>query len=232
MILGGRCTRSCRFCGVPAGRPPAVDAGESRRVAAAVRAMGLGHVVITSVTRDDLSDGGAGAWADTIRAIRRAAPAATVEALVPDFLGRQQDQQKVFAARPDILAHNVETVPRLYRLVRPQADYHRSLALLRSAAEATPAAKSGLMVGLGEMHDEVLEVLGDLRSVGVRIVTIGQYLCPSPRRLPVARYVSPAEFDELARRADRLGFEAVACGPLVRSSYRAGRHARAIGLRR
>lgn len=230
MILGDCCTRACGFCGVPRGEPGALDPGEPLRVARAVKAMGVGHAVITSVTRDDLPDGGATAWAETLRVIRREAPAASIEALVPDFLGRSENWQRVFAAGPDILAHNVETVPRLYSAVRPGADYRRSLELLRSAAEATAAAKSGLMVGLGETADEITKVLADLRSVGVDIVTIGQYLRPSRGRLPVARYVRPAGFDALADQARRMGFRAVACGPLVRSSYRAAQLARAVGV--
>ena len=230
MLLGRRCSRSCRFCGVGGGPCEPLDRDEPRRITAAVKAMKLSHVVVTSVTRDDLPDGGAAVWVEAIRQIRRAAPAATIEALVPDFLGRRKNWQEVFAARPDVLAHNVETVPRLYPLVRPAADFDRSLGLLRAAAEANLPAKSGLMVGLGETISEVIETLRSLRCAGVRMVTVGQYLRPSPRHLAVARYVRPAEFDELSRRAADIGFEGVACGPLVRSSYRAEQLARAIGL--
>ncbi len=222
MILGGRCTRSCRFCGVPKGRPDPPDADEPRRVGAAVAAMGLDYVVLTSVTRDDLADGGAAAWAQTIAAVRRAAPVTGIEALVPDFRGRPADFQRVLAARPEVLAHNVETVPRLYELVRPEADYGRSLRLLASAVHAGLTAKSGLMVGLGESGQEILAVLSDLRRAGVRIVMMGQYLRPSPGHMPVDRYVSPSAFQELAAQARAMGFDAVAAGPLVRSSYRAG----------
>ena len=231
MILGGRCSRNCRFCGVPSGGCRAPDRGEPARVAAAAAEMGLAHLVITSVTRDDLPDGGAGIWAETISAVRRRCPGATVEALVPDFLGRREECMAVFAARPDVLAHNVETVPRLYGLVRPRADFQRSLRLLRWAGEDGLVTKSGLMVGLGETDEEVVAVLECLRAAAVRIVTIGQYLRPSRRHLPVARYVHPDGFEQYRRRAEGMGFGAAACGPLVRSSYHADRQARAAGLR-
>jgi len=231
MILGGRCSRGCRFCGVPGGRCDPADADEPRRVAAAVKAMGLEYAVITSVTRDDLPDGGSGLWAETISAVRQACPRAGIEALVPDFQGRGRDQQRVFDARPDVLAHNVETVPRLYPTVRPGARFERSRRLLRAAARAGLNTKSGLMLGLGETMGEVLEVLRRLKAEGVRIVTLGQYLRPSARHLPVARYLTEGEFEELARSARRLGFEAVASGPLVRSSYRAAEHARGLAGR-
>ena len=230
MILGGRCSRDCRFCGVPSGGCLPADPDEPPRVAQAAAAMGLAHVVITSVTRDDLPDGGAGIWAETISAVRRRCGGATVEALVPDFLGRRDDCKTVFAARPDVLAHNVETVPRLHGLVRPQADFGRSLRLLRWAADDGLVTKSGLMVGLGETDDEVVGVLERLRAAGVRIVTIGQYLRPSRRHLPVARYVHPDGFEHYRRQAEGMGFDSAACGPRVRSSYQAARQARAAGV--
>jgi lipoic acid synthetase len=205
------------------------DPGEPERVAGAIRRMDLRHVVLTSVSRDDLPDGGSALWAETIRAVRRTCPRATLEALVPDFSGRRESWEEVFAARPDILAHNVETVPRLYPPARPRADFSRSLMLLESAAARLPT-KSGLMLGLGETPEEVRQVLRRLRSAGVRMVTIGQYLRPGPDRLPVARYVPPGEFDDLAREARVLGFEGVAAGPLVRSSYRAEELAEPAGV--
>jgi len=228
MILGGRCTRACGFCAVPSGPVGPPEADEPARVARATRALGLRHVVITSVTRDDLPDGGAELWARTIRAVRRECPGVTVEALVPDFGGRRRACGRVIAAAPDVFAHNVETVPRLYPQVRPQAQFERSLALLEWAGRAGLTTKSGLMLGMGESRSEVLEVLRRLRQAGVRIVTLGQYLRPAPGRIPVVRYVPPREFDELGARAREMGFEAVASAPLVRSSYRAEVSAAAV----
>ena len=226
MILGGRCSRSCTFCGVDGGECEPPDPGEPARAAEAVAEMGLAHVVITSVTRDDLPDGGAAVWAETIIAVRRRCPETRIEALIGDFLGRREECETVFAAGPDILGHNVETVPRLYAAVRPQADFERSLGVLQWACQAGLVAKSGLMVGLGEDRAEVLEVLRRLRGVGVSIVTMGQYLSPSASHHPVVRYVEPSEFDEYAAAAREMGFAAVASGPLVRSSYQADRQAR------
>ncbi len=233
MILGDRCTRSCGFCSV--GRSDAsaalgctgrdVDADEPRRVAEAAVRLGLRHVVVTSVTRDDLADGGAAHFAATIAALRAALPAATVEVLIPDFLGDAGALSRVLSARPDVLGHNLETVPRLYALVRPQAEYRRSLLVLERAAGSAPVrrplVKTGLMLGLGESTAEVDALLGDCVAAGVDIVTVGQYLRPARDRLPVARYVGPREFSALEDRARVLGLEVVA-GPFVRSSYRAG----------
>jgi lipoic acid synthetase len=234
LILGDSCTRACRFCAVaPAGAPRAVDDDEPRRVAEAARRLGLRHVVITSVTRDDLADGGASGFAATVEAVRTQLPAATVEVLIPDLGGDEAALAVVLAARPDVLDHNLETVSRLYHEVRPQADYQRSLQLLRRAAAwareaasvgsalARPLVKSGLMVGLGERPAEVEAVMSDCVAVGVDALTIGQYLRPDAGCLPVARYVQPAEFAAYEKRAVALGLR-VAAGPFVRSSYRAG----------
>jgi len=227
MILGNRCTRACRFCAVEGGRPSPAGADEPDALAEACRRLGLRHVVITSVTRDDLPDGGAGHFADTIRAVRRRLPKAVIEVLTPDFLGRREAIETVVSARPDVFNHNVETVPRLYAAIRPEADYLRSLDVLRYASALAAEAgarlytKSGLMLGLGETDDEVRGVLGDLRGVGCDMVTIGQYLAPSPAHAPVARYVEPAAFDAWGQEARQMGFGAVAAGPFVRSSYHA-----------
>ena len=227
MILGDVCTRSCGFCAVKTGRPAGLDTDEPRRVALAVLRMGLRHAVITSVNRDELPDGGASIFADTIRWIRRLCPETTVEVLIPDFKGNRAALEAVMGARPDVLNHNVETVPRLYRTVRPQAKYERSLEVLRLAKEIAPetVTKSGLMVGLGEERAELLEVFRDLRGAGVDVLTVGQYLRPTPRHLPVVRYWTPAEFEALRREAEALGFRHVEAGPLVRSSYHAEEHA-------
>jgi lipoic acid synthetase len=223
MILGDRCTRGCGFCAVPKARHPAPpDPNEPAHVAQMARAMNLRHVVVTSVNRDDLPDGGAGHFAETIRAIRAALPAATIEVLTPDFLGDLDAVTTVLEARPDVFNHNVETVPRLYPRVRPQARYERSLAVLEFAARnGGTLVKSGLMVGLGERCEEVEEVLRDLRRCGVSIVTIGQYLQPTRRNLPVAEYVPPERFEAYRETGLRLGFRAVFSGPFVRSSYMA-----------
>lgn len=223
MILGDRCTRGCGFCAVPKARHPAPpDPNEPAHVAQMARAMNLRHVVVTSVNRDDLPDGGAGHFAETIRAIRAALPAATIEVLTPDFLGDLDAVTTVLEARPDVFNHNVETVPRLYPRVRPQARYERSLAVLEFAARnGGTLVKSGLMVGLGERCEEVEEVLRDLRRCGVSIVTIGQYLQPTRRNLPVAEYVPPERFEAYRESGLRLGFRAVFSGPFVRSSYMA-----------
>jgi lipoic acid synthetase len=223
LVLGGACTRRCGFCAVAKGPPAAPDPGEPTAVAAAVRRLGLAHAVVTSVTRDDLPDGGAAHFAATVRAIRAAAPGAHVELLVPDFAGAPGALETVLAAGPDVLAHNLETVPRLYPRVRPGADYGRSLALLRRAREAAPgvATKSGLMAGLGERVEEMAAVLRDLAAAGVAALTVGQYLQPGRGNLPVERYLAPAEFGALAAAARAAGIARVAAGPLVRSSYRA-----------
>jgi len=227
LILGERCTRRCRFCAIDHGPPVPPDPQEPARVAAAAARLGSRHVVITSVTRDDLPDGGAAHFAAVMWQVRDRAAAAAVEVLVPDFGGSREAAGAVLAARPEVFAHNVETVPRLYARVRAGADYGRSLGLLGQAAAARGSGvKSGLMVGLGEKMAEVEAVLADLRGVGVDMVTIGQYLQPSPRQLPVTRYVPPATFARLAARARSFGFREVSSGPLVRSSYQAGQHYR------
>jgi lipoic acid synthetase len=226
MILGDTCTRSCGFCAVKSGRPGVVDAEEPRRVGEAVGQMALGHAVVTSVNRDELPDGGAAIFAETIREIRRQSPGTTVEVLIPDFVGRPESLDAVLAARPEILNHNVETVPRLYPRVRPQARYERSLQVLRRTKERAPelVCKSGIMVGLGETRAEVLATMRDIASQGTDILTVGQYLRPSPVHLPIERYWAPSEFDELREAGMGMGFRHVEAGPLVRSSYHAERH--------
>jgi lipoic acid synthetase len=223
MVLGAQCTRNCRFCAVDAARPSAPDAGEPARLAEAAERMGLRHVVVTMVTRDDLPDGGASHVVATIRALRDRLPEVAVEVLVSDFGGDEAAIDAVAAARPDVFNHNVETVPRLYTDVRPQADYARSLAVLERAAQLAPGmpTKSGIMVGLGESPEEVEAVLRDLRAVGVTIVTIGQYLRPSQRHIEVAEFVPPEVFERYATTARALGFTGVASAPFVRSSYHA-----------
>ena len=232
MILGGVCTRACGFCDVASGRPAGTDPLEPYRLARAVERLGLDYVVVTSVNRDDLPDGGAGAFAASIRAIRRRLPDCAVEVLTPDFGGNREALAAVVEAGPAVLNHNVETVPRLYRRVRPKARYGRSLALLREARRLDPAlpTKSGVMVGLGETAAEVRAVIADLRGHGCELLTVGQYLRPSPRHLPVERYWSPGEFGALAAYARALGFRHVESGPLARSSYRAAGQARAAGV--
>ena len=219
MILGNTCTRNCRFCNVNTGMPEPVDAGEPVRVAEAAKRLNLQHIVITSVTRDDLPDGGAGAFAATIRAVKEAMPEASVEVLTPDFV---EHLDTVLDAKPDVFNHNLETVKRLQVAVRPQASYEKSLATLRKAAERGGVqVKSGLMLGLGETDEEILQCLKDLYAAGVRLLTMGQYLAPTREHYAVERFVSPEDFDNLAAKARSIGFEGVAAGPLVRSSYRA-----------
>jgi lipoic acid synthetase len=224
MILGRVCTRACAFCNVATGRPDRLDPGEPGRVAAAVAALGLSHVVVTSVDRDDLADGGAGQFARTIRAIRTAAPATTIEVLTPDFLRKDGALETVIAARPDVFNHNLETVPRLYAEVRRGARYYHSLRLLDRAKRLDPTifTKSGIMVGLGEDSSEVLQVMDDLRAAEVDFLTIGQYLQPTPKHHPVVRFVAPAEFAAYHRQALGKGFLLVSASPLTRSSYHAG----------
>ena len=223
MILGNVCTRRCGFCAVEKGAPLPVDYDEPSRVAEAVAAMGLRFAVITSVNRDDRADGGAELFALTIRAIRDRIPGCGVEVLTPDFQGNLTAVETVLAAAPEVFNHNTETVPRLYRQVRLGARYERSLEVLAHAANIAPATpiKSGLMLGLGESTEEVLAVMRDLRAAGVQILTLGQYLRPSPRHLPIVRYVPPAEFDDFRRAGCSMGFTHVESGPLVRSSYHA-----------
>jgi len=229
MILGDTCTRSCGFCAVKTGKPGELDRSEPGRVGEAVARMGLGHAVVTSVNRDELADGGAAIFAETIREIRRRSPGATVEVLIPDFRGVLGALDTVLAERPEVLNHNVETVPRLYPRVRPQAIYERSLAVLRHTKQAAPdlVCKSGVMLGLGETRDEVLKTVRDIRAQGTDVLTIGQYLRPSPRHLPIERYWTPAEFAELRDAGLAMGYAHVESGPLVRSSYHAERHVRA-----
>jgi lipoyl synthase len=229
MILGNVCTRRCGFCAVQKGAPLPVDYDEPARVAEAVAAMGLKFAVITSVNRDDREDGGAELFAMVIRAIRERVPGCGVEVLIPDFQGNRDAVRTVIDAAPEVLNHNTETVPRLYRQVRLGARYERSLDVLAYAkeiAQGTPT-KSGLMLGLGERMDEVLEVMRDLRAHGVDILTLGQYLRPSPKHLPIVRYVTPEEFAELKQAGDEMGFRHVESGPLVRSSYHASDAAKA-----
>jgi lipoyl synthase len=225
MIGGNHCTRRCGFCDVTTARPAPLDPLEPERVAKAVAALGLGFAVITAVARDDLPDGGAAHMAATIGALRRGSPETGVEVLIPDYKGREEDLRTVLEAGPDVINHNLETVERLQRRVRPAARYERSLGLLKRAAELRPeiVTKSGLMLGLGERDAEVEAALGDLRRAGVALLTIGQYLRPSPNHLPVERFVPPAEFESWGERARALGFRDVASGPLVRSSYHAER---------
>ena len=219
MILGDACSRSCRFCGVATECSGTADPGEPRRVAEAVREMGLKDVVITSVTRDDLADGGAEIWAETIRRIRAAIPGIAIEVLVPDFRGDASDVQTVLDAGPDVFGHSLETVPSLYASVRPQADYERSLGVLAQAAQGGFLAKTGIMVGLGEEHEEVLSLMADARQAGVDVFYVGQYLQPSRDHLPVAQYVEPETFETYKAEGARVGFPVVVSGPLVRSSY-------------
>jgi len=225
MIGGNLCTRACGFCDVATARPAALDPGEPARVAEGVAALGLRFAVVTAVARDDLRDGGSAHMAATIAAIRLRCPGTGIEVLIPDYKGREEDLRRVLDAGPDVLNHNLETVERLQRRVRPAAKYERSLALLRRAGELRPdlPTKSGIMLGLGEEDAELDQALRDLRAAGVGLLTLGQYLRPSPKHLPVARWVPPAEFDAWAERARALGFHDVASGPLVRSSYHAER---------
>jgi lipoic acid synthetase len=231
MIMGDVCTRRCPFCDVAHGRPAPLDQDEPANLARTIHAMGLRYVVITSVDRDDLRDGGAGHFVDCIKAVRSASPQTRIEILVPDFRGRMDVAlDRLDEAPPDVLNHNLETVPRLYRAARPGADYAHSLELLRQFKHrhGSVPAKSGLMVGLGESLDEILDVMQDLRAHDCEMLTIGQYLQPTRHHLPVERYVTPAEFDDLARAGDAMGFTHVASGPLVRSSYHADRQAEGI----
>jgi lipoyl synthase len=221
MINGERCTRACGFCLVDTRHPEPLDAGEPERVAEAVERMGLGFAVVTAVARDDLPDGGAAAFAATIDAIHRRTPGVQVEVLIPDCKGDEAALAAIFAARPEVLNHNIETVPRLQRAVRPSAGYARSLAVLALAKQAGLVTKSGLVVGMGETDDEVEATLADLRGVGVDIVTIGQYLRPTTHHLPVARWVEPAMFDRYRQAGEAMGIGHVEASPLTRSSYHA-----------
>ena len=221
LILGDMCTRRCHYCSVTTGRPSPVDQDEPQRVADAVRLLNLRHAVVTSVNRDDLPDGGASLFADTIRRIRQENPTCTVEVLIPDFQGRQADVEVVMQAKPDILNHNIETVPRLFPSIRPQGKYGRSLDVLQWARAMGGRTKSGLMTGLGESDDEIRQVMRDLREVECEILTIGQYLQPTLQHTPVSRYSTPEEFEAFKQEGMALGFQHVESGPLVRSSYHA-----------
>jgi lipoic acid synthetase len=232
MMLGNLCTRRCGFCAVPKGPPEAIDYDEPRRVAEAIATLGLKHAVVTSVNRDDDVVGGARAFAILIEEVRRQAPGCQIEVLVPDFQGREEAIRLVVEARPEVLNHNTETVPRLYRAVRSGSRYSRSLRLLETAKRLDPTiiTKSGVMAGLGEQMDELIAVFRDLASVGTDILTVGQYLRPSKDHLPMARYYTPAEFAEMKTAAMEMGFRHVESGPLVRSSYHAHEQAASTGL--
>ncbi len=233
MILGDLCTRRCPFCDVAHGRPRPPDRGEPVNLAAAIADLGLKYVVITSVDRDDLRDGGAGHFADCVRAVRSRAPATRIEILTPDFRGRlDRALEALVHGLPDVMNHNLETVPRLYKQARPGADYAHSLKLLKDFKARFPGipTKSGIMVGLGETDDEILGSMRDLRAHGVDMLTVGQYLQPTPGHLPVLRYVEPARFKDYEREALAMGFAHAACGPLVRSSYHADQQAHLAGM--
>jgi lipoic acid synthetase len=223
MLLGNLCTRHCKFCSVPHGRPKAIDLDEPRRVAEAARGMKLRHIVLTSVNRDDQPDGGAAIFAETIERLRADQPQLKIEVLTPDFEGNTAALEVVFKAWPDVYSHNIETVSRLQAVIRPQASYGRSLAVLRAGAEWRPkmAIKSGIMLGMGETDEEVEQAMRDLYEAGCRILTLGQYLQPTRHNRPVERYVMPREFDAFAATAKKIGFAGVASGPMVRSSYKA-----------
>ena len=224
MILGNICTRSCGFCNVQTGRPDEVDVYEPGRVANSVKLMGVKHAVITSVDRDDLKDGGAEIWAQTVRAVRKQSPGTTMETLIPDFAGKWDNLQIVMEEAPEIISHNLETVRRLTKEVRIQAKYDRSLEVLFRLKKGGMRTKSGVMLGLGETHGEVIETMEDLRSVDVDILTLGQYLQPSPKHLPVVDFVTPERFAEYKELGLKMGFRYVESGPLVRSSYHAEKH--------
>jgi lipoic acid synthetase len=233
LIGGDQCTRRCDFCQIATGKPQGIDRDEPRRVAHSVAQMGLRYATVTGVTRDDLEDEGAWLWAETTRQIHERTPGVGVELLVPDFSGRTELIDVVLAAGPEVFAHNIETVPRIFRRIRPGFRYERSLDVIRYAAQAGFVTKSNLILGMGEERDEVVAALADLRSAGCDLVTITQYLRPSALLHPVVRWVEPGEFDELAVVATELGFVGVMSGPLVRSSYRAGRlYAQAVAGRR
>ena len=224
MILGNICTRSCGFCAVQTGRPDEVDEFEPGRVAHSVKTMGVKHAVITSVDRDDLKDGGGSIWAQTVRAIRKQSPTTTLETLIPDFAGKWENLQMVIDVAPEIVSHNLETVRRLTKEVRIQAKYDRSLEVLFRLKKGGMRTKSGVMLGLGETKEEVLETMEDLRSVDVDILTLGQYLQPTAKHLPIAEFVTPEVFAELKEAGMKMGFKYIESGPLVRSSYRAEKH--------
>jgi lipoyl synthase len=223
LIGGDQCTRRCDFCQIDTGKPSALDRDEPRRVAESVQAMGLRYATVTGVARDDLGDGGAWLYAETVRQIHAVNPGTGVELLIPDFNAVPKQLAEVFGSRPEVLAHNVETVPRIFQRIRPGFRYERSLAVIRQARAAQLVTKSNLILGLGETRDEISEALRDLHEAGCELITITQYLRPSPRHHPVERWVKPEEFVELREEAEQVGFAGVLSGPLVRSSYRAGR---------
>lgn len=224
MILGNTCTRSCGFCSVATGKPEAADPFEPARIAKSVSLMNVKHCVITSVDRDDIPDAGAEIWAQTVRAIRRKSPETTLETLIPDFMGKWDSLQKVIDVAPEIVSHNLETVRRLTKEVRIQAKYNRSLEVLRRLKEGGMKTKSGIMLGLGETEEEVIETMDDLRAVKVDILTLGQYLQPTPKHLPVAEFITPETFEKYKKIGLEKGFRFVESGPLVRSSYHAEKH--------
>jgi lipoic acid synthetase len=224
MILGNICTRSCGFCAVQTGRPEPIDEFEPGRVANSVKLMGVKHAVITSVDRDDLKDGGAEIWAQTVRAIRHQSPGTTLETLIPDFAGKWENLQVIIDVAPEIVSHNLETVRRLTKQVRIQAKYDRSLEVLFRLKKGGMRTKSGVMLGLGESDEEIIETMSDLRSVGVDILTLGQYLQPTPKHLPVQEFITPERFDKYGQLGREMGFRYVESGPLVRSSYHAEKH--------
>ena len=224
MILGNICTRSCGFCNVKTGRPLPVDMQEPYKVAESVKLMGIKHAVITSVDRDELKDGGSSIWAETIRQIRKQNPSTTMETLIPDFKGKKEDIQRIIDAAPEVVSHNIETVRRLTKRVRIQAKYERSLDTLNILYKGGMRTKSGIMLGLGETEEEVIESMHDLRKVGVSVLTLGQYLQPTTKHLPVVEFIHPDKFARLKQIGLELGFKYVESGPLVRSSYHAERH--------
>jgi len=224
MILGNICTRSCGFCAVNTGRPDAVDIYEPGKVAQSVKIMGVKHAVITSVDRDDLRDGGSEIWAQTVRAIRQQSPGTTLETLIPDFAGKWENLERIIEVAPEIVSHNLETVRRLTKAVRIQAKYDRSLEVLFRLKKGGMRTKSGVMLGLGETEDEIIETMEDLRAVDVDILTLGQYLQPTPKHLPIAEFITPEQFEKYKEIGIKMGFRYVESGPLVRSSYHAEKH--------
>lgn len=224
MILGNICTRSCGFCAVKTGRPEEVDEFEPGKIAHSVKTMGIKHAVITSVDRDDLKDGGSGIWVQTVKAIRHQSPGTTLETLIPDFAGNWENLQNIIEVAPEIVSHNLETVRRLTKQVRIQAKYDRSLEVLFRLKKGGMRTKSGIMLGLGETDEEIIETMEDLRSVNVDILTLGQYLQPTPKHLPIVEFVTPERFDKYQKIGMEMGFRYVESGPLVRSSYHAEKH--------
>ena len=224
MILGNICTRSCGFCAVQTGRPDAVDEFEPGKVAHSIKTMQIKHAVITSVDRDDLKDGGAGIWVQTVKAVRHQSPGTTMETLIPDFAGKWENLQQIIDVAPEIVSHNLETVRRLTKQVRIQAKYDRSLEVLFRLKKGGMRTKSGVMLGLGETDEEIIETMEDLRSVGVDILTLGQYLQPTPKHLPIVEFVEPERFQKYEKLGLEMGFRFVESGPLVRSSYHAEKH--------